>query len=116
MSRFGGFNWQPCNSRRRSPSDDSFSANPEPPGAPKPVPKSSSRSFEPPIVPKPVTKPSSGRSFEPPGIYQSLKDYPFGPPGTSKSSSSRSFDLPPPSKPRNALFPSARLSVAAQGK
>ena len=98
MSRF---NWQPCNSRRRSP--NSFGANPEPTGVPKPAPK-------------PVPKSSSSRSFEPPGIYKSLADYPFGPPGTSKSSSSRSFDLPPPPKPKNALFPSARLSVAAQGK
>ena len=49
-------------------------------------------------------------------LNKSLAEYPFGPPGTSKSSSSRSFDLPPPPKPKNALFPSARLSVAAQGK
>ena len=92
MSRF---NWQPCNSRRRSPSGDSFGANPEPPG---------------------LSKPSSSSSFVPPGISKSLADYPFGPSGTSKFSASRSLDRPPPPKPRNALFPSARLSVAAQGK
>ena len=106
MSRF---NWQPCNSRRRSPSGDSFGANPEPPGVSKP---SSSRSFVPPAISKSL----ADNPFVPPGISKSLADYPFGPPGTSKSSSSRSFDLPPPPKPRNALFPSARLSVAAQGK